>query len=74
MYIKVKVTANANKEKIEKRKEDYYFISVKQKAERNMANDKVCEIIAKKLNVPEASVRIINGHQHRSKIISIKDF
>lgn len=71
MYIKVKVIASARKEKIEKKSDDYYLISVKEKAERNMANSRVCEIISLLYKVPIKSVRIINGHQSPSKILSI---
>jgi len=71
MYIKVKVQANAKKENIEKKSSDSYFISVKEPAERNQANKRVCEIIASLFNISVKSIRIINGHQSPSKILSI---
>ena len=71
MYIKVRVNASAKKEKIEKKTKDTYYISVKEKAERNMANRRVCEIAANLLEVPVKSVRIISGHQSPSKILSV---
>lgn len=71
MYIKVRVNASAKKETIEKKTKDTYYISVKEKAERNMANKRVCEIMASLLEVPIKSVRIISGHQSPSKILSI---
>jgi len=46
MYIKVKVTPGTKKEKIEKKKENSFVISVREPAERNLANTRVREIIA----------------------------
>ena len=71
MYIKVRVKAGARKEEIEKISEDHYYISVKEKAERNMANNRIREIVASLLGVKREAVRIINGHQSPSKLISI---
>jgi uncharacterized protein YggU (UPF0235/DUF167 family) len=71
MYIKVKVTAGAKKEEIKKKTKDSYIISVKEKAERNMANKRVCEILASVFKVSVKNVRIINGHQSPSKMLSI---
>ena len=71
MYIKVKVIAGAKKEKIEKKKEDSYFISVREPAERNLANTKVREILASIFEINVKSVRIISGHQSPSKILSV---
>lgn len=71
MYIKVRVTDGAKKEKVEKKSEDHYIISVKEKAERNMANNRICEIIATLESISIKSVRIINGHHSSSKILSV---
>jgi len=71
MFIKVKVQAGARKEKIEKKSDDHFIISVKEPAERNLANNRICEIIALNFNVPRKAVRIINGHQSPSKILSV---
>lgn len=71
MYIKVKVQAGAKKEIITKKGKDSYVISVKEKAERNLANKRVCEIMASLFNVSIKNVRIINGHQSPSKMLSI---
>lgn len=71
MYVKVKVITSAKKEKIEKKSKDQYIISVKEKAQRNLANNKVCEIIASLFEIPRKSVYIISGHQKQSKILLI---
>lgn len=71
MYIKVKVQASAKKESIRKKSEDTYIISVKEKAERNMANKRVCELMANLFGIYINNIRIISGHQSPSKILSI---
>jgi len=70
-YIHVKVTAGAGKESFRKKTEDHFEISVRQKAERNLANMRVLEIIAGHFKIPSSKVRIVNGHRHPSKLIVI---
>ncbi len=71
MYIKVKVTAGAKKEDIKKKNKDTYIISVKEPAERNLANNRICQILASLFSISTKQVRIISGHQSPSKILSI---
>lgn len=71
MYIKVKVEAGSKKEKLEKLSENRFKINVREPAERNIANKRVCEIIANVYKINIKSVRIISGHQSSSKILSI---
>ncbi len=71
MYIKVKVIAGARKESIEKTSSNSYNISVKEPAERNMANGRVVELVALNLGVPTKNVRITNGHHSPSKLLSV---
>lgn len=71
MFIKVKVQTGVRKEKIEQKTEDHFIISVKEPAERNLANNRICEIISLLFKVPRNKVKIINGHQSSSKILSI---
>lgn len=71
MYIKVKVTPNAKKEKFEKKSDELFEISVKEKAKQNMANERTKEIIAKHFGIIKGKVRIINGHRSPSKLFSI---
>ena len=72
-YIHVKVTAGAGKESFKKKSEDHFEISVKEKAERNMANTRVIELLAEHFKIPISKVRIINGHHHPSKLLIIED-
>lgn len=73
MYIKVRVIAGAREDKIEKIKETEFKLWVKAKAERNMANKRVIELVAAYLGVPTSKVLIINGHASPSKLLSIRD-
>jgi uncharacterized protein (TIGR00251 family) len=71
MYIKVRVLAKSKKEEVLKKSKDAYMISVKEPAERNLANKRICEIMASIFSVSVKQVKIINGHQSPSKILSI---
>lgn len=71
MYIKVKVTPEAKKEKFEEIRDDLFEISVKEKAKQNMANKRVQELIARHFGIMKGEVKIISGHRSSSKIISI---
>ena len=73
IYIHVKVNAGVKKESWKKKSEDHFEVSVKEKAERNMANIRVLELVAEHFSVPLNRVRIINGHQHPSKLLIIED-
>ena len=71
MYIKLTVTASANKESFVQKNKDHFTVSVKEPAERNMANARVIELVARHFKLSENKVRIINGHMHRSKLLSV---
>lgn len=70
MYLKVFVTPDAKKEKVEE-KGDSLLISVREPAEQNLANDRVRELVALRLGVSTGKVRILTGHHSRSKMISV---
>ncbi|MEK7185561.1 MAG: DUF167 family protein [Patescibacteria group bacterium] len=78
MYVKVRVTPSAKVERFTKKSTneaahgaDHFEISVKQKAERNMANSRVVELVARNYKIPVGKVRIISGHHSPSKILSV---
>ncbi len=73
MYIHVKVTTEAKKEFIKGKSSDHFEISVREPAERNLANTRIIELLALHLKIPKSNVRIINGHHSPSKLVSIKD-
>ncbi|MEI6480016.1 MAG: DUF167 family protein [bacterium] len=69
MYIHVKVTAGAKEEMVEQKSETRFVVKIKEKAERNMANERVVQIF--KVWYGTGKVRIINGHHSPSKLLSI---
>lgn len=71
MYVKVKVFAGARKEQVKEVGENRYEIHVKEKAERNMANSRVIELVAGLYKVSSRAVKIFNGHQAPSKLLSV---
>ena len=72
MYIHAKVIAGARKENFKKNSEDHFEISVREKAERNLANTRVLALVAEHFKVPKSKVRIVNGHRHPSKLIVVE--
>ena len=72
-YIHVKVTAGARKEHWEQKSEDHFDVAVREKAERNMANTRVLELVAEHFSVPVTKVRIVNGHKHPSKLLVVEN-
>jgi len=71
IYIRIKVTAGARKESFFNKSKDHFEISVKEKAERNIANTRVLELVAYHFKVPVSKARIINSHQHPSKLLMV---
>lgn len=71
MYIRVRVTPSARKERIVREDKDTFYISVKEPAERNLANTRIKEILAYELKVPLSSVRLLTGHHSSSKMYSV---
>ncbi|MEK7135657.1 MAG: DUF167 domain-containing protein [Patescibacteria group bacterium] len=70
MYIKVFVTPDAKRERVEEKGETL-TISVREPATGNRANTRVREIIAWRQGVPLGKVRILTGHRSRAKMVSV---
>ena len=73
MYIKVKVFPKSKKEVINQIASNRFEIRVREKAERNLANNKVLEIIAEFFGINKKGVKIISGHHHASKLLKVSD-
>ena len=69
MLIKVRVTPDARAEKVVKKADDLYVVSVRESAERGQANERILELLKEKY--PGKSVRIVSGHLKPGKIIEI---
>ena len=72
MYIKVHVIASAKKELVMRKGSDSYDISVREPAERNMANKRVLELVTRDMGLLPGSARIVSGHHSPSKILSVR--
>lgn len=71
MYIKVVAKTGVKKETIISKSKNYFVISVKEKAENNMANRRILEILALYFKVPRGKIRIVNGHHHPHKLLVV---
>lgn len=73
MYIQVKVKAGQRREMVEQVSDNRFIISVKEKAERNLANTRVIDLIALHFSLPIKHVKIISGHTSPTKLLSVPD-
>jgi uncharacterized protein YggU (UPF0235/DUF167 family) len=71
MLVTVRVNAGAKKEIVRKIGDDRFELSVREKPESNLANSRVIALVAIEFGVPASKIRIIKGHHHRSKTLSI---
>ena len=72
MHIKVTVIPRAKKESLKEISPGIFLLSVKEKAERNMANQRMRELLAEHFGVPVKKIRMIRGHHIAKKLISIE--
>jgi uncharacterized protein YggU (UPF0235/DUF167 family) len=68
--VRVEVRTGMKKETVLERG-DVLLISVREEAERNMANARVRELIARRFGVPPKRVRIITGHRTPKKMLQV---
>lgn len=71
MYIKVTVYTDRKTDTIRKVGEQRFEILTRQPAERNLANERVRELVADMYGVTTANVRIVSGHHHPKKLIEV---
>ncbi len=69
--IRVKVSPGSSRNKVEKKKEDFFSVLVREKAEGGEANKAMLKLLSKEMNIPEKSLHIIKGSRSSSKIIEI---
>jgi len=72
-YIRVRANADSKKEEVNILEPDLFEIFVREKAENNMANKRIRELLATKLLLPIGKIRILTGHKHKSKIFVVED-
>jgi uncharacterized protein YggU (UPF0235/DUF167 family) len=71
MYVRIDVTPDAKKERIERVSDTHYKIAVREPAERNLANGRVIDIV-RQLHPEARYVRLVSGHRSPRKIISVE--
>jgi uncharacterized protein YggU (UPF0235/DUF167 family) len=71
MYVKVQVRAGDKEDSIVEVRPQYLKIRVTAKPERNLANRQVVSMVASYYKVNVERVRIISGHHHPSKMLSV---
>lgn len=72
MYVRVHATPGAKKERVTKDDDRVFYIAVKEPAERNMANARIREILAREFKVRPAQVTMLTGHRSSSKMYSVE--
>lgn len=71
MYIHVKAHPDARRESVEQISTDHFVIHIKEPALRNAANHRIIALLQERY--PNSIVRIINGHNSPSKLISLEN-
>lgn len=71
MYVHVRVIPGTKKEKITKKSDTDFEMLIREPAERNMANDRIRELLAQEFNVPIGKIRMLTGHRSQSKMYTI---
>ncbi len=72
MYVRVHVKAGAKKEHVEIHERTVFSLSVKEPAERNLANGRIRALVAEHFQVPVSRVRIVSGHQSPHKMLALE--
>ncbi len=72
LHVRVRVTPGAKKETFTQDEERNVFLaSVREPAERNEANERVRELVARFFGVPVGAARLLSGHRSMQKMFSI---
>ncbi|MEK7638763.1 MAG: DUF167 domain-containing protein [Patescibacteria group bacterium] len=71
MYVKVRVYPGMKKEKVTEIGPHHYECILKAPAKRNLANERLREIIADIYKVALPAVRIVTGHRSPSKLLEV---
>lgn len=71
MYVKVEAVPGARKEQVTETGTHRYTIAVRAPAERNLANQRIKELLMVEYGVGKGSVRLLSGHRSRTKIYDV---
>lgn len=70
-FIKIKLHPNSKKQKLEKMTDEKYEIWVKSKAEQNLANLEMLELLSLELGIEKKKLRLISGHHRPGKMVEV---
>lgn len=70
-HIRITVYPGAGEESVEQKDENAFEVYTRAPASGGQANTKVCEIIARFLQIPRGRVRIVKGHRSQKKILEV---
>lgn len=73
MYVRVRVKAGARKETVTKVSDTEYYMTIREPAERNLANGRIRELLAREAMHRVEDVRLVSGHHSPTKILSLPD-
>ena len=71
MYVRVRVYPGCKRESVRKIEDDRYEIQVREPAERNLANQRLRELLAIEFGVSAKTLRLVSGHRSRTKIFDV---
>ena len=71
MQVKVRVTAGARRESVEKENDTTFRIKVREPRERNLANSRIQELLAEAWRVEVKAIKLVRGHRSDAKTFSI---
>lgn len=71
MYVRVKAHPKSREEKVVRLSRDHFEIWVKEPAERNQANRRICALLAAEFGAPPQAARIVTGHRSPAKILDV---
>ena len=73
MNIKVRVKSGMKKESLRVASKSLFDVSVREEPKQNRANARVITLIARHFRVPIKQVRIVSGHHHPFKMVTVAD-
>lgn len=72
LHVRVRVTPGAKKESFVREEGNIFLAAVREPAERNEANDRVQELVARFFKVPLKAARMLSGHRSIQKMFLIQ--
>ena len=72
IFVRATVYPESKREGVERHAKNLLTVRVKAPAERNLANKRMIELLAKEFKIKHRMIKIISGHQARRKMLRIE--